>query len=70
MSEFEKRFILEMLLITYVVLSPFAFLWFHRRVLREQWDGDFADRVVLTLYVVSNVVAQLFMYLIQEGASK
>ena len=56
----------EVFLICYTVGSPFLFLWFHRNVLKEDWDGDLADRVTIRLYIISNIAAQSLAYFLEE----
>ena len=55
------------LLTVYTVTSPFAFLWFHHTVLRQTWDNDMTDKVTVTLYILSNVLAGVLGFLVQEG---
>ena len=57
----------EIFLISYTVCSPFLFMWFHKRVLKEKWDGDGADFITAAAYITSNIMAQILMYFIQEG---
>jgi hypothetical protein len=56
----------QLALITYTVGSPFFFLWFHRNVMKQTWDGDLADAVTLRLYVISNIAAQAAAYMLLE----
>lgn len=58
--------IFELLLISYVTTSPFLFLWFHKNVMRQQWDWDLADRVTVRLYVMSNILAGYLAFSLQE----
>lgn len=58
--------IYELLLIAYVTTSPFAFLWFHKVVMKQEWDWDLADSVTIRLYVVSTVTAGYMAYILQE----
>lgn len=56
----------QLVLISYTITAPFLFLWFHKVVLKEAWDGDMADKVTIRLYVMSVIGAQLMSYWIQE----
>ena len=56
----------ELALISYVTASPFLFLWFHKKVLRQKWDNDLTDIVTASAYITSNVLAGWMAYLVQE----
>lgn len=56
----------ELALIAYVTASPFGFLWFHKVVLKQEWDWDLADQVTVRLYVISNIIAGYMAYSLQE----
>lgn len=58
--------ICQSVLIGYVVTSPFLFFWFHKCILRQSWDDDWTDRVTVTLYFFSNLIAAYISYMIQE----
>lgn len=61
-----ERHLIQLVLISYAVVSPFLFLWFHKVVLKQRWDWDMADGITLGLYLVSNVCSSFVSYMIQE----
>lgn len=62
--------IIQSILIGYVIGSPFLFFWFHKNILHENWDNDFTDKVTITLYLVSNIGAQWMSFVFQEMGKK
>lgn len=63
---FWLEMIFQILLMAYIVTSPFIFMWFHKVVLKEEWNDDWADRVTLRLYIFSNIGAMTISYIMQE----
>lgn len=63
---FLLEIVLQFFLISYIISSPFLFLWFHKVILNEKWDNDLSDKVTLLIYLISNLTAALVSYLIQE----
>jgi hypothetical protein len=63
---FSLILVFQAALISYVISSPFLFLWFHKVVMKETWNNDLADRVTVKIYIISNIAAAAISYLIQE----
>lgn len=66
--KFLGELFLQLFLIGYVICSPFLFLWFHKNILHEKWDNDLSDKVTVSVYLSSNILAGFISYLIQECA--
>lgn len=58
--------LIQMALTAYAIGSPFFFLWFHRCVMKEAWDGDFADRVVLRLFILSQLLCVYLGWIFEQ----
>lgn len=65
---FLSELFLQFFLISYIICSPFLFLWFHKNILKEKWDNDTSDKVTVCIYIFSNFMACIVSYLIQECA--
>jgi|GEM_PF-6101414 len=60
------RTLLITFLSAYPIISPFMFLWFHQKVMKQQWDDDLADSVTIRLWIMSNVAACYMAYVVEE----
>lgn len=60
---------LQTILIVYMVSSPFLFFLFHKHVLNEEWNNDFADRTTVKIWIWSNIVCAIVSYILQ-GCNK
>lgn len=50
---------------SYVILSPFLFLWFHKKILKQKWDNDLTDWVTALIYIFSNIMVSMLDYAIE-----
>lgn len=60
------RMLLATSLSAYPIVSPFLFLWFHKRVLNQVWDDDLTDSVTVRLWIMSNIAVCYMAYVFEE----
>lgn len=61
-----RAFEMKYFILAYVILSPAIFMAYHKYVLKEKLDGDYADQVTFRLQWIS-IVGVLGFYAIHMG---